>query len=271
MMPLCCFFPINHVSYWCQLIDVWAGHDQPWIAMPLREILLSLSRTESCRKMPQALEPLTCARKDTMAEDAGGLDLWCFLMDVVRYPISNVVWIIRKELYTYRSHLESLVPNVLGTFQSARNLGHWKMFPFKSRISTGIRGTLRVFTAFLHVIFGTVCRACCTKKMKCIFWCKIDLQSRAHQNGLPGQSNSLKQYRQLRFSRHIVQPPSSSNGQEKLFETTCIFRGSIYDVNQSSHHYYDSYHYHVLSLSITIVTVSILKLSTILLRWLKDA
>jgi hypothetical protein len=100
-------------------------------------------------ELQQALEPLTCARKDTMAEDAGGLDLWCFLMDVVRYPISNVVWIIRKELYTYRSHLESLVPNVLGTFQSARNLGHWKMSPFKSKISTGIRGTFkRIYSAF---------------------------------------------------------------------------------------------------------------------------
>lgn len=43
MMPLCCFFPINHVSYWCHFIDVRAGHDQPWIALPRSEILFVAS------------------------------------------------------------------------------------------------------------------------------------------------------------------------------------------------------------------------------------
>ena len=35
-------------------------------------------------------------------------------------------------------YLESLVPIVLGTFQSARNFGHWKVYHFRSRIFTGM-------------------------------------------------------------------------------------------------------------------------------------
>ena len=65
-------------------------------------------------------------------------------------------------------YLESLVPIVLGTFQSARNFGHWKVYHFRSRISTGIYGTLRIFTALL--------RSFLQQKMQCLFllW---DLQS----------------------------------------------------------------------------------------------
>ena len=93
-----CILLVSLDRYWSR---IWPAVDRYAAA---RDSFVPLKHWE----LPQALEPLTCARKDTMAEDAGGLDLWCFLMDVVRYPISNVVWIIRKELYTYRSHLESL-------------------------------------------------------------------------------------------------------------------------------------------------------------------
>ena len=34
--------------------------------------------------------------------------------------------------------LENIVPIVLGTFQSARNFGHWKVYHFRSRIFTGM-------------------------------------------------------------------------------------------------------------------------------------
>ena len=47
------------------------------------------------------------------------------------------------------SYLESLVPIVLGTVQSARNSCHWKMCHFGSRISTCVYSTLRVFVALL--------------------------------------------------------------------------------------------------------------------------
>ena len=47
--------------------------------------------------------------------------------------------------------LESLVPIVLGTFQSAQNFGHWKVFHFRSRNSTGFHGTLQIFTALLRL------------------------------------------------------------------------------------------------------------------------
>ena len=47
------------------------------------------------------------------------------------------------------SYLESLVPIVLGTVQSARNSCHWKMSHFGSRISTCVYSTLRVFVALL--------------------------------------------------------------------------------------------------------------------------
>ena len=45
----------------------------------------------------------------------------------------------------------SLVPIVLGTVQSARNFGYWKVYHLWSRISTCIYGTLRVFTALLSL------------------------------------------------------------------------------------------------------------------------
>ena len=73
------------------------------------------------------------------------------------------------------------MPIVLGTFQSARNFGHWKVYHFRSRISTGIYGTLRIFTALL--------RSFLQQKMKCPFFgVRI---AKCHKKGLPGQS-SLK-------------------------------------------------------------------------------
>ena len=67
-------------------------------------------------------------------------------------------------------YLESLVPIVLGTVQSARNFGYWKVYHFWSRISTCIYGTLRVFTAF----YGTFksCRTWCAKRWSAVFMCK---------------------------------------------------------------------------------------------------
>ena len=41
------------------------------------------------------------------------------------------------------------MPIVLGTVQSARNFGHWKAYHFRSRISTCVYSTLRVFVALL--------------------------------------------------------------------------------------------------------------------------
>ena len=64
--------------------------------------------------------------------------------------------------------LESLVPIVLGTFQNAQNFGHWKVFHFRSRISTGFHGTLQIFTALLRLFLQ--------QKNKCIFFV-CELQS----------------------------------------------------------------------------------------------
>ena len=88
-------------------------------------------------------------------------------------------------------HLESLVPIALGTFQSARNFGHWIVYHFRSRISTGIYGTLRIFTALL--------RSFLQQKMKCLFlvW---GLQS-ATKMGY--QAKVAWNNRQLRLSRYI--------------------------------------------------------------------
>ena len=41
------------------------------------------------------------------------------------------------------------MPIVLGTVQSVRNFGHWKVYHFRSRISTCVYNTLRVFVALL--------------------------------------------------------------------------------------------------------------------------
>ena len=83
------------------------------------------------------------------------------------------------------------MPIVLGTFQSAQNFGHWKVYHFRSRISTGIYGTLRIFRALL--------RSFLQQKMKCLFlvW---DLQS-ATKMGY--QAKVAWNNRQLRHSRQF--------------------------------------------------------------------
>ena len=55
--------------------------------------------------------------------------------------------------FEHSQYLESLVPIIVRTFQSARNFGHWKVLHFRSRISTSIYGTLRVFAALLRLFF----------------------------------------------------------------------------------------------------------------------
>ena len=55
-------------------------------------------------------------------------------------------------IYIY-IYLESLVPIVSGTFQSARNFGHWRVYHLRSRISTGIDGIY----GYLRHFYGHFC------------------------------------------------------------------------------------------------------------------
>ena len=55
------------------------------------------------------------------------------------------------ELDSFFINLESPVPIVLGTFQSAQNSGQRKVIHFGSRISMGIFIALRIFTALLRL------------------------------------------------------------------------------------------------------------------------
>jgi len=71
------------------------------------------------------------------------------------YIYINLYVIVGKSIY-----LENLVPIVLGTFQSA-----WKVCHFRSRISTVIYGTVRLSLALFPNMMH--------QKMKCIFLVRV--------------------------------------------------------------------------------------------------
>ena len=78
----------------------------------------------------------------------------CF-WTVSMYIYINLYVIVGKSIY-----LENLVPIVLGTFQSA-----WKVCHFRSRISTVIYGTVRLSLALFPNMMH--------QKMKCIFLVRV--------------------------------------------------------------------------------------------------
>ena len=59
------------------------------------------------------------------------------------------------------------MPIVFGTVQSARDLGQWKAYHFRTRISTCIYGTVRVTTALFRSF-----QTCCAKRRSATFLCK---------------------------------------------------------------------------------------------------
>ena len=69
----------------------------------------------------------------------------------------KVSWKTRRPLF----RAPSKVP-------SARNFGLWKSYHFRSRIPTGIHGSLRVFYGYLLHF----CQICCTKRWSAFFVCK---------------------------------------------------------------------------------------------------
>ena len=78
-------------------------------------------------------------------------------------------------------YLESLVPIVFGTFQSARNFGHWKAYHFRTRISTCIYGTVRVMTALFKAF-----QKWCAKRRSAVFCVRIAMWKHNRLQGRRG-------------------------------------------------------------------------------------
>ena len=85
-----------------------------------------------------------------------------FFCGVVCYFCPPRIFMDHVEVDTWKAWR----PLFLGTVQSARNFGHWKVYHFRSRISTCIYGTLRVFTALLSLAEHGA------KRWSAVFMCK---------------------------------------------------------------------------------------------------
>ena len=119
-------------------------------------------------------------------------------------------------------YLESLVPIVFGTFQSARNFGRWKACHFRTRISTCIYGTERVMTALFKAF-----QTWCAKRRSAVFCVRIAMWHTQHStrpkgfetigsHGFPG--NMVWRHANL-LDRKCLDAVSTSNNEITVRDT----------------------------------------------------